>query len=96
MNNLTPLFHLVDVAFTSVQPNPNLTCFCCSHSVFPVLAVMRIRKMLLAPGQAWQRTQYKHIFAAYLIVLRAGSYELGTEPHHNPFLSLLFCGTCLR
>ena len=92
MKKITPLLHLVDVAFTSVQ----LYCFCCSHSVFPVLAVMRIREMLLAPGQAWQRTQYKHIFDAYLIVLRAGSYELGTEPHHNPFLSLLFCDTCLR
>ena len=89
MKNLTPLFHLVDVAFTSVQPNPP-TCFCCSHSVFPVLAVMQVRKMWLAPGQTWERTQYKHIFVAYLIELRAGSYELGMEPHHSPFLSLLF------
>ena len=95
MKNLTPLFHLVDVAFTNVQPNPP-TCFCCSHSVFPVLAVMQVRKMWLAPGQTWQQTQYKHIFVAYLIELRAGSYELGTEPNHNPFLSLLFCDTCLR
>ena len=86
MKNLTLLFHLVDVAFTIVQ----LNCFCCSHSVFPVFAVMRIKKMWLAPKQVWQRTQYKHILAAYLIKLCAWSYIFGMEPHHSPFLSLLF------
>ena len=84
MKNLTPLFHLVDVAFNSVQ----LNCFCCSHSVFPVFAVMRIKKMWLAPGQAWQQILYKHILMLTLSSCVLGPTYSGwnhTTVHFYPF-----------